>query len=393
MKILLVHERYRERGGEDTAVDAEARLLAAAGHDVSQFGRDNAVIDESSGLAGRARLAAGTVWCSAARRELGEVVMRERPDVVHVHNTFPLLSPAIYGVARRRGTRIVQTLHNYRLVCPQAQLFREGRPCQDCVGGALPWPGVVHGCYRGSRSQSAVVASMLVLHRTLATWRRHVDRFLVPSAYASGVLVAGGLEVERISVVPNVVEDPVPAAGGSVREDPVVFVGRLSAEKGVDVLLSAWQRAWEPGCPDLVVVGDGPERSALEQWALIHGLRGVRFVGAASPAEVRSWLGGASMAVVPSLWPETFGLVAAEAQAAGVAVLASDIGALPELVEAGRTGRLARPGDAADWEANLRWAFTHPEELATMGAAARANWQARWSPEAWLPALIDAFGV
>ena len=381
MKVLLVHERYRQHGGEDVVVDTEARLLADHGHRVLRYERDNAEIDEYGRLQ-RARLAVRTVWAADVARDLGRLIGAERPDVAHVHNTFPLLSPAVIATCHRAGVPVVQTLHNYRLVCPEARCFRDGAPCEDCVGRRVAWPGVVHGCYQGSRARSAVVASMLATHSVLGTWDRKVDLYIAPSVAARQTLVEGGLAQDRMVLVPHVVDAPDPAPPSSSPPEPyALFAGRLSAEKGADVLVDAAGRAGEV---QVRVVGDGPERPS-------GAAPNVELLGARPHAEVIELMRSARVVVVPSRWRETFGLVVAEAYACGVPVIASAIGALTELVDDGRTGWLVPPGDPISLAERLRWSWTHHREVAAAGRAARQAWEQRYSPAAGYPRLVDAF--
>jgi hypothetical protein len=196
MRQLLVHNRYQQPGGEDAVFEAEAALLQRHGHDVEQWVEDNREIPTTP----TARLAAHTVWSSPAVRRLEAILHRTRPEVVHFHNTFPLISPAAYVTCRRQGVPVVQTLHNYRLICPNAMLFRDGHPCEECVGRVVPWPGVVHACYRGSRAQTAVAAAMLATHRVRGTWTRDVDVYVALTQFARGKFLRGGLPETRIVV-------------------------------------------------------------------------------------------------------------------------------------------------------------------------------------------------
>ncbi|HEY6057312.1 MAG TPA: glycosyltransferase, partial [Candidatus Limnocylindrales bacterium] len=252
--ILAVHNRYKQHGGEDVVFDAETALLEAHGHRVERFVVDNEQIDERPGFGEALGLAARTVWSVRAARVLRNRVRRLRPDLVHVHNFFPLLSPSIYSACRSEGAAVVQTLHNYRLVCPVATLYRDGHPCEDCLGRAFAWPGIIHACYRESASASAAVATMLAFHRARRTWSRDVDLYVAVSAFLRSKLVEGLLEPDRVVVKPNFVRGT--AEPGSNPDGPFLYVGRLSPDKGIETLLEAW--AHVPSHVNLRIVGDGP---------------------------------------------------------------------------------------------------------------------------------------
>jgi len=365
LKILLAHNAYQQRGGEDAVVEAEAALLRSRGHEVLEYRRHN---DELAAM-GRAQAALGTLWSTRTRAELRALLRAERPDVLHVHNTFPLISPSLYWAAADCGVPVVQTLHNFRLLCPQAMLLREGRVCESCVG-RLPLAGVVHGCYRGSRAQTGVLAGMLVLHRALGTWVQKVHRYIALNEFCRAKFIEGGLPAERIAVKANFVDMPPPPPAGA--RAGLLYVGRLAPEKGIDVLVRA-----AGGLPagSLRVAGSGPEQALLAGPAAVHAL------GALAGAQVVSEMQRAVALVFPSIWFETFGLVVIEAFACGTPVIASRIGGVPDLVEDGVTGLLVTPGDAADLALKMQWALDHPERMAAMGRAARGVYEARYTAD------------
>jgi glycosyltransferase involved in cell wall biosynthesis len=337
MKILAVHNRYQRPGRGDQVFRDETSLLEAENHRVLRCEVHN---DQAEHM-NRLTLAKDTVWNTSTYRELGALIRRERPDVAHFHNTLPLISPAGYYAARTEGVPVVQTLHNYRLHCPIALFFRDGRVCEDCMGKAVPWPGIVHGCYRGSRAASGVVATMLTLHRALGTWTEMVDVYVALTEFARDKFVEGGLPEGKIVVKPNfVVPDPGRGQGGG---GYVLFVGRLAPEKGTGTMLAAWERLGT-GVP-LKIVGDGPLKDQVVRAAA--GRSNVEWLGHRPVADVQALMRKADMLVFPSQWYETFGRVAAEAFAAGTPVIGTDIGAVAELVEHGRTGLKFRPGSFA----------------------------------------------
>jgi glycosyltransferase involved in cell wall biosynthesis len=383
VRVLLLHNRYQRRGGEDTLFDAVGALLASRGHAVRPLEVTNADI---GGAVSPLRAAGCAVWSPAAGRAVAQAVARFRPDVVHVHNFFPLLSPSVHRACRRSGVAVVQTLQNYRLLCPNALLFRDGHPCEECLGRAVPWPGVVHGCYRGSRLATAPVAAMVAVHRALRTWQRAVDVFVAPTEFVRRKFAEGGLDPRRIAVQPNLVEaSPEPGDG---QGGYALAVGRLSEEKGFDTLVAAWARLGRE--LPLKIVGDGPLLRALRA-AAAEVAPDVEWTGWAPAAEVRRLMRSAMLVVVPSRWYETFGNVIVEAFAAGAPVVAARHGAMAELVQDGRTGLLFEPGNAVELAAAVRWLASSPRELGALRREARAEFEARYGEERYYARLLQIY--
>jgi glycosyltransferase involved in cell wall biosynthesis len=387
LHVLVVHNSYVLRGGEDAVVEREVRLLRDGGHRVSELRTSNRELAPATVL-DRAGLAAGTVWSPSGRAAMGEAIDRHRPDVVHVHNTFPRLSPSVFGACRRRSVPVVQTLHNYRLTCVNALLLRDGRICEDCVGKPLPLPGVLHRCYRGSVGQSATIAAMAGAHRAVRSLAGSVDLFLTPSEFTRSVLVRAGIPADRIVAKPNVVPRhgrPVPALGDRPRR--VAFVGRLAHEKGLAVLMAAWDARRHAG-HELRIVGGGPMADEVAAWAA--GRDDVVVVGECPPDRVTEELLAARLLVVPSVWHETFGLVAVEAFGAGVPVLASAVGALPELLGETGPGRLVPPGDPAALAAAVDGLLADEPTLAAMSRLGPERYE-RFAPERGLEELVACY--
>ncbi|MFC5849556.1 glycosyltransferase [Deinococcus petrolearius] len=382
MNVLVVHNFYLQAGGEDEVFRAETRelgRLGPAGVRVSTYTARNAPVGgRDVGAALR------TVWNPAAAREIGQLVRERSIDVVHFHNTFQTISPAAYRAARSAGAAVVQTLHNYRLLCPASTLFRDGRPCEDCVG-RLPWPAVRHACYRDSRAASGVVAAMLGTHRALGTYSRHVDLYVALTEQARDVYVRGGLPADRLVVKPNfLTDDPEVGKGGG---DYALYVGRLTPEKGITTLLEAW-RTLGPELP-LRIAGDGP--LAPEVGAAAREQPGVTFLGQQPQSEVRRLMRSARLLVFPSQWAEPFGMTLIEAFASGLPVVAARVGSAAALVAHGVTGRHFRPGDAADLAAQVRWLLAHPADLAGMRAQARLAYEAHYAAPANVRALLALY--
>jgi glycosyltransferase involved in cell wall biosynthesis len=380
VNVLVVHNRYQEPGGEDRVVELETGLLRQHGHTVIPYILDNTSIDGMN----RAVLAVRTVWNRDAGAEVRRLIAREQIDLVHVHNTLPLASPSVYYAAAAAAVPVVQTLHNYRLLCPSAVFMRDGKPCVSCLG-ATPLAGVRHACYRGSRAATAAVAAMLMVHRAAGTWQRMVDTYIAPTEFVRGMFVAGGLPPARVVVKPHFV-DPDPGVGAG-RGGYALFVGRLSPEKGVETLLSAWARLG--GRVPLKIVGDGPMAADVERAAA--RIEGITWLGRRNRTEVQALMADAAALVFPSIFFETFGQVIIESLACGTPVIAASGGTAPELIEPGRTGVLVRTGDPAALAGEIDRLFAAPASLQAMRSAARAAYEARFTATANYSRLLDIY--
>jgi glycosyltransferase involved in cell wall biosynthesis len=385
MKIMMVHNTYREAGGEDVVFASEKRLLERAGHTVIPYIRSNLELRDAHFL-DRIAIAPRMVWSSRSRDEFASILDAESPDLVHVHNTFMVISPSIYSACSERAIPVVQTLHNFRLLCPAANFLRDGSICAECVEHSL-LRSVRHGCYRKSRGATAGVALMLAFHRALDTWGRHVTRFIALTEFAKAKFVAAGFPSDKIVVKPNFA-DPDPRERVSAGEC-AVFVGRLSEEKGLRVLLNAWKNLDAP--VPLHIVGDGPERTSLELQARDLQLTGVTFRGRLPHADVIDAVKGSRFLILPSTWYEGFPMSIVESFACGTPVLCSRLGGMAEIVDDHSTGLHFSPGDPQDLAAKVHWAWHHPRELASMGHAARAKYQAHYSPEKNYSQLMEIY--
>ncbi len=363
MKILVAHNAYQQRGGEDSVVDDEVALLRARGAEVELFHASN---DDIGGM-GRLELLGRTLWSQPAAAEMRRLCERFCPDVVHVHNSFPLLSPSIHWAAQEAGVPVVQTLHNFRLVCPQAMLLREGRVCEDCVG-RVPWRGAARGCYRGSVAQSSVLAGMLTLHRAKGTWQRRVNRFIVLNEAYRSRFVAAGFPAERFVVKQNFVDLPEPQ---DTSRAGLLAVGRLSEEKGWPTIAQASALSGVP----IDVVGRGPLEEVLRASA------GLTLHGALPLQEVYARMCSASAQVVASVWLEGGPRTLIEGMACGLPAICSAMEPMMEIVQDGVTGLAFPPGDAQALAQRLTWAQEHPEAMLTMGRAARQVYEARYTAD------------
>lgn len=385
MKVLVVHNYYQQRAGEDAVFEQECRLLARFGHTVIPYHRANKEIEEA-GSWRRLRAPLDIIWNARSRREFSSLLRAERPDVVHVHNTYFMISPSIFAACQEAGVPVVQTLHNYRLFCPNAVFFRDGKACEDCRESGL-WQGIRHACYHGARLDTTVVAAMIKLNRAFGTWPGKVDEFIALTRFSRRKLVEGGLPAQRVTVKPNFV-DPDPGQGGGTR-DHALFVGRLSPEKGVPTLLEAWSRLDRP--VPLKIAGSGPEQRALQEQAQRDGLRNVEFLGHVPRERTMELLRGARFLVFPSVWYEGFPMTICEAFACGTPVICSRMGAMEELVEDNGTGLHFGPGNAQGLAAKVSWAWDHPDEMRRMGLAARREFEEKYTAEKNHPLLVEIY--
>lgn len=370
-RVLLVHGYYRSGApsGESVVFEAERDLLAAHGHHVATYVRR---ADAIGGTVGQLRAGMDAIWARRTRRDIEALIRRERPDIAHFHNIFPLISPSAYAACKDAGVPVVQTVHNYRMRCANGLLFRDGAGCTSCITGS-PAAAVRHGCYRSRRTSSAVAVTAISAHRAFGVYDRLVDRFVAPSRFVATTLQNWGTEPARVIVKPHFVADGgAPTAGTRAG---VAFVGRLSAEKGLGILIAA--RRSMPGA--LTIVGDGPMAPAVRSLAARDAR--VTWHRSLTPIEVRDVMRASLAVVVPSLAPETFGRVVAEAFEAGTPVVTARSGALPEAVEDGRSGLLVDPGDPDALAAAIGEITADPQRAARMGLAARIRYEHRYAPK------------
>lgn len=384
LRILLAHNYYQNRGGEDTVFEAELQLLANAGHKVVTFIRNNREITGYSRWR-RGFLGAKTVWAWDSVQTFRETLLRERPDVVHFHNVFPLLSPALYYVCRELRIPAVQTLHNYRLLCPSAVLFREGKICEECIGRLVPVPGIIHKCYRDNRWASVSVAAMLSIHNLARTWTNQVDCYIALSEFAKQKFLDHGIPEQKIVVKPNFLSiNPRPL---SAPGEYAVFVGRLSPEKGIQTLLHAWQQLKVP--IPLKIVGDGSLRTVVQ--SACADMQHVTWMGEIEHSEVIETIRRARFLVLPSCSYETFALAFAEAFACGIPVISSSLGALQEYVCNGSTGLQFEAGNAAQLANAVEFAWSNPEKMLLMGKNARRDYELKYTAEEAYRQLISIY--
>jgi glycosyltransferase involved in cell wall biosynthesis len=368
MRILTVHNRYLFRGGEDESREAEDHLLREEGHVVEEYVLNNTAIEKM----GHIHMGLRAIWSSQAYREIRGKIRAFRPNIVDVHNFFPLVSPAVHYAAVAEGVPSVQTLHNYRLACLNGYFFRNGAPCEQCSRAVVPWPGVLNACYRDNRLASLAVASMLVSHRILGTWHRKVSAFVVLTEFARRKFIELGLPAEKLYLKPNFV--PI-TSEGSGSGGYVLFAGRLSPEKGLDVLLEAWR---DERLPPLKIVGDGPLLNMVQAAALANPK--IEVLGRQPNARMLELMGEAMALVFPSLWYEGMPRVVIESFAKGTPVVASKLGAMDALITHENTGLHFTPGKAEDLRLQILRLTTEPDLRQGMRTICRQTYTDNYTP-------------
>ena len=365
MRVLLCHNYYRSSApsGEDVVFRNECELLTERGEEVIPFERFNDDIDDST-IFGQVNVGISTAWSRQSYKDISEVIKKERPDVAHFHNTFPLISPSAYKACHDNEVPVVQTLHNFRFICPGALLQRNDQPCEDCVGTSLI-PALRHKCYRGSFMATLPIVGMITWNRLRGTYEKLVDTYIALTQFAASRLQNGGLPRDRLFIKPNFLPDPPQPGRGD--GGYAVYTGRLSPEKGVRTLLRAWVSL--RNIP-LVVLGDGPLKSELQAFARQHRIP-AEFRGSVDRNEVLSVVGNAAMQIIPSEWYEGFPMVVLEAYACGTPIVASRIGSLDELITEDITGTKFSPADPTSLAKSVQRLWNQSAHLATLRRNAR----------------------
>lgn len=385
MRILKVHDYYTQSGGEDTVFHAETDLLRSRGHEVMEYVEDNRKIESMN----KAAVASETLWSRSSYQKIKQLLGKTRPDIVHFHNIFPLISPSAYYACQELNIPVVQTLDNQRLICPASSFYRDGKLCLDCLGKTLPYPGVLHACYHDSYLHTAVIASMLILHRALGSWQTQVNTFLCSTNFYRDLFTQAGLPNQKIVVMPHFVQQRAQLALNKKKRDYALFVGRLDPEKGVNSLLEAWRLLDYP----LKIRGSGRLDEKAKEFVRQNNLINIEFLGRMEEEELSALIGNARFLIMPSEgYYETFGLVIIEAYSRGVPVLASNIGVVPELVSDNQTGILFEAGNSRDLADKARWMWEHPAEVNTMGRNGQSLVEKRFTPERCYATLMDVYG-
>lgn len=380
MKILMLHNRYLAPGGEDQSAAAEAALLQRHGHDVELLEEDNRRVE----ALGKARTALRTLWSQESLQRVESKLRSGRFDILHVQNFFPLWSPAVYYAASRCGVPVVQTLRNYRLICSNAVFYRENRVCEDCLGRFAPWPGIIHACYRDSYAASSVVAAMIALHKIAGTWHRRVNAYIALTDFAREKYVAGGLPAEKVVVKPNFLDPaPSPGSGGG---GYALFVGRLSAEKGIATMLDAWKGT---ACAlPLKIAGDGPLQDLVKEATANSS---IEYLGRTAPEDTLELMRRAEFLVFPSGCYEGMPRTVLEAFAVGTPVLASDLGATATMVVPEVSGFHFAPGNVSELRKKVEWCTRNLPQVRSLRENARAAFEAKYTGAANVAELLAIY--
>jgi glycosyltransferase involved in cell wall biosynthesis len=382
MNILFIHNAYKQFGGEDTVLQAETDLLTHNNHHCSLASQQNSQVRH---LIDKINAIKHVAYSYGSKQWVLKHINYHTPDIVHVHNFFPLLTPSVYDACIDAGIPVVQTLHNYRTICPGALLMRNGKICEKCITGS-PYQAILHRCYRNSIPGSWAVARMVAYHRKKKTWQHKVDRFIALTRFGKQKFIEAGFPAEKITVKPNFCEVKKQSAedkGLRTERRGALFVGRLSEEKGVATMLEAWRGLDIP----LRIAGGGP---------LLAGHGGeqegcIAFLGQVTGEQVAAEMTQASFLVMPSEWYEGFPMVLVECFAHGLPVVASQLGGMAEIVEDGITGLHFEPGNPADLAQKVQWMHDHPEECRQMGKNARRMYDEKYTPEKNYEMLMDVY--
>lgn len=384
MKILIAHNRYQESGGEDAVFETEAALLKDFGEDVRLYERSNKELETLS-VFEKLRYLCSLGWARRSYNDMKRLIREFRPDVVHFHNIFFMISPAAYLACKEENVPVVQSQHNFRLLCSNALFFRDGQICEECTERSL-WRGVVHGCYKKSRFMTAVLVKMLQDHWKKDTWRTMVDCYITATEFSRQKYIRAGIPKDRIVVKSNFLyPDP---KGKNHDGGYALYVGRLSTEKGVDVLLKAWQTIKDV---PLKIAGQGPLGDELKDLAREQGSDNVEFLGYVSQSQYEDCMRGAKFLIVPSVCYENFPRIVVESYAYGLPVVAGRLGGMPEFVVDRRTGLLFNAGDANDLRNKVRWLLENPGELDGLRRWARTEYEQKYAARQSYQKLIEIY--
>ncbi|WP_228016061.1 glycosyltransferase [Synechocystis salina] len=376
----MLHNRYQYVGGEDVSTQTEIAILRQFWHQVTYLEEHNDRIKQFSSL-DKIRLFLSTAWNHQEAKSLGSQLQTLRPDLLHVQNFFPLFSPSVHKAAKSLDIPTIQHLRNFRLGCLNGYLYRNNDICESCIGHN-PWRGVAYRCYRNSLPSSLAVWNMITYSRWRCTWQNDVDAFITPSQFAANKLIEIGIPDDRLYIKPNITADPLP--NQQILPPPqrptFLFIGRLSPEKGAMTLIKAWEKLKQPEW-HLNILGGGPQKPELEGFADNYALSNIRFLGYQSQKKVVEAINNATVIVVPSQWYEIFGRVVIEAFACGRPVIVSNLGALPEIVDEGKTGFIVPATNINAWTELLEWCSENPSILIKMGQKARQVYSQKYTPE------------
>lgn len=377
MKIILIHNSHRpgSSSGDDIIFENEVYLLERNNHRVVKIISTN---DEFYKTAPVKKIITilQIPWSFSSYKKVRQIIRLEKPDIIHVHNVFPLLSPSIYYAADSEGIPVIQTLHDFRFICPVAFLIRDGKICEECINTS-PLRSIRYGCFKGSRLKTLPLALMIKLHQSLNTFKVRISAYICLTEFQREIFIKSGFDKKRIFVKPNFIEDTFNPSKNTVG-DYVIFIGRLGAEKGIKTLIEAWRAL--PDIP-LKIIGSGPESLEIKKLVERFKINNVEFTGILKHYECMNMLRNSRFLIMPSICYETFGLVIIEAFSHAKPVIASKLGAMAELVKDGYTGFLFKPGDAEDLRKKVKMLFREPKNCIIMGQNARREYEEKYTPD------------
>jgi glycosyltransferase involved in cell wall biosynthesis len=376
MKVLIIHNHYKNYGGEDAVVEAEKRLLMKHGHQVIYYSRSNAEFDKYNYVKKIGALF-NLHWSNQEYLNIQELIKKHSPDIAHIHNTFYLITPSVYFACKDSGVPIVQTMHNYRFLCSNGKLYAKGRICESCLRKSSFNPGIFHGCWKGSRLLTCALAKMLRVHKQRGTFKKLIDCYVALTEFSKSKFVEAGYASDKIVVKPNFISGIPEIKSDKKPGEYALFVGRLSSEKGVSFLINSWGRI--RSIP-LKIIGNGELFKKLKKYSLKRGMN-IEFLGEKNNEEVIKYIKNSAFTIFPSEWYETFGLVIIESFACGIPVIASRIGAMQELVSDKKTGLLFNPGDTHDFVKQVEYLWGNVGLIKQMGENARQEYINKYTEE------------
>lgn len=387
MRILLVHSYYQQPGGEDVVFEAEKKILKDAGHQVFSYSISNNLLKKEN----RLKIICKLFWNHQTYKKLRRLISKVRPDVAHFHNIFPLMSPSVYYACAAEKIPVVQSLHNPRLMCPAGSFYRAGSLCTKCLGKAFAWPGIYYKCYHNSYLQTTGLASMVFLHRFIHTWQNRVGIYIIFTNFYKKLFIQGGIPVNKIMIKSHSIQ---PDPGKRITNGQyALFIGRLDPEKGIRTLINAWEKVANPKNEYLLLIrGEGQLKAELEQFIKKNHMHSIRFINRLNSKELMDLIKNSCFLVWPSEgYFETFGLVAVEAFACGVPVIAAKTGVLTNFIADGKTGLHFQPGNAIDLAGKIEWLLLHPEKCIEMGKNARKVFEEKYTSEKNLAMMINIY--
>jgi len=385
MRILIAHNRYQQSGGEDAVAMSEVQLLKERGHDVEYYEKSNAEYNNTSTI-NRIKQLSQIKWSKKSYRDFRATIRAFRPNIVHFHNIFFVLTPSVYQACYDEGVPVVHSLHNFRLLCSNGLFLRNNQVCEECQEKKSLWRGVRYGCYKNSKIITMVVVRMLDYHWKKGTWSTLVDSYIMATEFGRQKYIAAGIPAEKIFIKPHFF--PVHPTKKVKRDEYALFVGRISEEKGSEILIKAWKKISDL---PLKIIGDGVGWQNLKQYAIEENINNVEFLGFVSSEECHSYLRGAKFLILPSICYENFPRIVAEAYASGVPILASHLGGMPEFVKDKETGLLFEAGDPDDLAVKVKELINNEDELSRMRKNIEHRYEQKYSPDVNYEILMDIY--